>query len=504
MCEEQLEIEHFLQEMQELKNTDITKFTSTLVYNKLLLIGVYANEINVKTKQWFPIWSATFKKLRNINVLYSNRKDNIFKTRNIDTTKITDNEKYLTIYLPLHRSHFNQCTQNVVNFLNKKNIFHELQIDKTINNCCLAIKLKDINSVKLIEKFIKNDQFMNTGLIKPNPFMMNNGIFAISKEGDLSYNMILANFIVNYLKEEENIATLSKFYIYINKIYNKTFKLGFDLTISAYIQNIEYDFDKEDEFFKKIFDYRYITEIILEVLRSNNDFNNNLIPIYNKNNKLDDVTEIRNFYRKQENLYHQTIYNLSTCIEDNIKLLGLHNTMNALKLYQEGNACGFTKKNGIRQNLIDNVDSNILKYILNDLTAEDYVKKEAYNLGLIKEEVKKTDIDEFMDDLIQGLILTYEKHLQKIDKKVAHNKIIEAVELIKNENFSHITNDYQIRKKLMISSKRVDLKYLNQIIYEFLLESTLDIEKEDETMDMFADLIEDLFKEHAYPMVNNY
>ena len=38
MCEEQLEIEHFLQEMQELKNTDITKFTSTLVYNKLLLI----------------------------------------------------------------------------------------------------------------------------------------------------------------------------------------------------------------------------------------------------------------------------------------------------------------------------------------------------------------------------------------------------------------------------------------------------------------------------------
>ena len=504
MTQEQLEIEHFLQEMQELKNTDITKFTSTLVYNKLLAIGVYANELDVKTNQWFPIWMATFKKLKNINVLTTSKNAKIFKIRNIDVNKPLNNEKYITVYLPLHRSHFNQCVQKLVKYLNKNNFYHELEISNIINNCSITIKLKNIESTLQLEKYIKEDKLFNTGLIKPNPFMMNNSLLAITKEGNLSYNTILTNFIFHYIKEEKEEATLSKFYNYINHIYTKTFIMGFDLSITTYIQNIDYNFDHEDNFYMKVYDYKYIIEILLQVLRGKKDFKKYFIEIYKMNKKIDDLTEFKNFYRKQETLFHQTIYNLSSCIENNIKLLGLNNTMNALKLYNEGNACGFTKKNGIRQTLVECVDYQILPYILNDLSPEDYVKKEAYNLGLIKEEVKKTDVDEFMDDLIQGLILTYEKHLQKIDKKVAHNKIIEAVELIKDENFSHITNDYQIRKKLMISSKKVDLKYLHQFIYEFLLESTLDIEREDETMDMFADLIEDLFKEQAYPMINNY
>lgn len=504
MTQEQLEIEHFLQEIQEIKNTNITKFTSTLVYNKLLAIGVYANELNVKTNQWFPMWMATFKKLKNINVITTSKNAKNFKIRNIDVNKLVDNERYITVFLPLHRSHFNQCIQKLVKFLNKNNLYHELEISNTINNCSVIIKFKNIDETLQLEKFVKNENLFKTGLIKPNSFMMNNGLFAITKEGTLSYNNILTNFIFHYIKEEKDVATLSKFYDYINYIYVKTFKYGFDLSISTFIQNIDYNFENEDEFYKKVYDYKYISEIILQVLRGHNDFKANFLEIYKNTKKIEDLNELKNFYRKQETLFHQTIYNLSTCIEANIKLLGLHNTMNALKLYKEGNACGFTKQKGIRQNLIESVDYQILPYILNELTPEDYVKKEAYNIGLIKEEVKKTDVDEFMDDLIQGLILTYEKHLQKIDKKVAHNKIIEAVELIKDENFSHITNDYQIRKKLMISSKRVDLKYLNQIIYEFLLESTLDIEREDETMDMFADLIEDLFKEQAYPMINNY
>ena len=504
MLEEQLEMEHFLQEMQELKNKDITKFNGSLVYQKLSLMGVYANEINVKTKQWYPIWSATFKKFKNINVLVDKKNTSHFILRNIDTNNKTNSEKYLTIYLPLHSSHFNQCVQKLVKFLNKNNIYHELFINKTITNDGIKIKVKNLDSVKKIEHFINEDSLFKSGLIKFNPFMMHNKIFAITKEGHLSYNTVLANYIVNYIKEEVEKASIFGFYNYLNKIYKKTFIEGYDLAITAYIQNIEYDFDNEEEYYKKIYDYKYITEIIMNVLLGKNDFTKDLIDIYKKYNKLNDVIEIRNFYRKKENLYHQTIYNLSTCIEKNIKIVGLHNTMNALKLYVNGNPCGFTKKEEIRNQLIETVDHNVLNYILGEISPEDYVKKEAYNLGLIKEETKKTDVDEFMDDLIQGLILTYEKHLQNIDKKTAHKKIIEAIELIKKENFSYITNDYQIRKKLMLASKKVDLKYLNQIIYEFLLESALDIEREDETMDMFADLIEDLFKEQAYPMINNY
>ena len=504
MLEEQLEMKHFLQEMKELKNKDITKFNGSLVYQKLSLIGVYANEINIKTKQWYPIWHATFKKYKNINVLVDKKNPSHFILRNIDTNNKTNCEKYLTIYLPLHSSHFNQCVQRLVEYLNKSNMYNELYINKTITNDGVQIKVKNLNSVDKIESFINNDSLFKTGLIRFNPFMMHNKTFAITKEGHLSYNMVLSNYIVNYIKEEIEEVSILGFYNYLNKIYQKTFVEGYDLAITAYIQNFEYDFDNEDDYYQKIYDYKYITEIIMNVLLGKNDFTNNLVNIYKKNNRSNDIIEIKNFYRKKENLYHQTIYNLSNCIEKNIKIVGLHNTMNALKLFVDGNPCGFTKKDGIRNQVLETVDPNILIYILGEVSPEDYVKKEAYNLGLIKEETKKTDVDEFLDDLIQGLILTYEKHLQNVDKKTAHKKIIEAIELIKKENFTYITNDYQIRKKLMLASKKIDLKYLNQIIYEFLLESTLDIESEDETMDMFADLIEDLFKEQAYPMINNY
>ena len=42
--------------------------------------------------------------------------------------------------------------------------------------------------------------------------------------------------------------------------------------------------------------------------------------------------------------------------------------------------------------------------------------------------------------------------------------------------------------------------YLDKIIYQYLLEATIDVEREEDTMNEFATFIEDLYRERVYPL----
>lgn len=501
MSESQIEMEQFLQEMKVLYEKEPQHFNTTTIYRKLIQLGVYANELHTTTRQWYPIWEATFQKCTHLDLFNTTLDSKFFQIRNIDTSNKLPTEQFIKLYLPVHRSHFNQCVQRLFLFLDQQIMYHDSKIRKTIANDAIVVRVTNTHDVDKITNFIQNDSLFKSGLIKPNPFTMNNGVFSITKDGHLSYNSVVSAYIEDYIKQETETVTLSRFYQYLNLLYKKTFIEGYDLSITAYLQHLDYNFSEEEDYYKKVYDCKYITEILLKVVSGNQLYQEDFLPIYQNSCKEGDIDRLRKFYRTKEASYHEATYYLSMCIEQNIKLQGLKNTMNALKMYiEEQNPNGFTKKENIRNTLLTHVPISILSFILDGLTPEDYVMKEAYNLGLMKEEVQVDDIDVFMDDLIKGLILTYEKYLNKIDCKVAHEKIIEAVLLIQKEDFSYITKDKQVRKKLMLSSKKVDLKYLDKIIYQYLLEATIDVEREEDTMNEFATFIEDLYRERVYPL----
>lgn len=501
MSESQIEMEHFLQEMKSLFEKEPHHFNSTTIYRKLIQHGVYANELHTTTKQWYPIWEATFRKWGNLDLFNTTLDSKFFQIRNVDTEKELPTEQFIKLYLPLHRSHFNQCVQHLFSFLSKEQMIHDSKIRKAITNDSIVVRVTSPEDVVKIDQFIQEDSLFQSGLMEPSPFAMHHHSFAVTKDGRLSYHSVVASYIEDYIKQEEKEVSLSRFYAYLNTLYKKTFVEGYDLSIVAYIQHLDYQFEKEDAYYQEVYDCKYITEILLKVLSGHQDYEQDFLPIYEQTKKETNIDDLRSFYRKKESNYHQATYHLSLCIEKNIECQGLNNTIHAFQMYvDDKNPNGFTKQKQIRQTLMKEVPHSLLPFILDGLTPEDYVTKEAYNLGLIKKEVEIDDVDEFMDDLIQGLILTYEKYLQKLDKKIAREKIIEAVRLIQHEDFSYITKDKQVRKKLMLSSKKINLKYLDQIIYQYLLEATIDVEREEDTMHEFAILIEDLYKEHAYPL----
>ena len=121
MTESQIEMEQFLQEMKVLYEKEPQHFNTTTIYRKLIQLGVYANELHTTTRQWYPIWEATFQKCAHLDLFNTTLDSKFFQIRNIDTSNKLPTEQFIKLYLPVHRSHFNQCVQRLFLFLDQQN-----------------------------------------------------------------------------------------------------------------------------------------------------------------------------------------------------------------------------------------------------------------------------------------------------------------------------------------------------------------------------------------------
>ena len=130
-------------------------------------------------------------------------------------------------------------------------------------------------------------------------------LLAVTKDGRLSYHSVVASYIEDYIKQEEKEVSLSRFYAYLNTLYKKTFVEGYDLSIVAYIQHLDYQFEKEDAYYQEVYDCKYITEILLKVLSGHQDYEQDFLPIYEQTKKETNIDDLRSFYRKKESNYHQ-------------------------------------------------------------------------------------------------------------------------------------------------------------------------------------------------------
>lgn len=490
--ESQTDMEHFLVEMYDQYRSDVTVFTHDFIYKRLLQHGVYLNESKVKTKQWYPIWMANLGKLNHLDIYEPKKAQGFLQLRNVDPNTI-DNETYIKLYLPLHRSHFNQCVQHLFTFLSDENIKHDSKIRGQIASDAVVVRVTSRLDVDRITNFIKQDELFSTALLKPNPFAIKKDGIAIVKDGNLSYNSILCHYIENYIKQEHGVVSLSRFYQYVNACYQESFKEGYHLSILAHTHQIDYQFKQEDEYYKKLYDDKYITELLLQVLSGKEDFEETFLPIYEETKDGAKVDTLRVFARKKEQEYHEACNSLNKALEINLRLLGVNNTIYALKRFVGyGSAMGFTRKEQARRIMEEQLPRNVLSYILRELTPEDYVRMEAYNLGFIQKEVPVDAVDNFMNCLIESLVFTRQKYLENLKEIEQKKQVKQILACIKNGNFEHITNKHQARKKLLMASKKVRLDLLDKMIQQFMLETGETVEDEEEAIELFSDMIANL------------
>lgn len=243
------------------------KLNENIVYNYLINFNVPNEEyeIDIKKEGLFDKWEKNSEELE--NVIY-NKSNNwidscLFTDKNNKVDTFTNPIK---IYIPIKYNYIEESVNKLLAFFSKKNMPYQLKISRYINNNNVIVRLVNIDDLNKLINFIKYNEYINEGLISPNPFCYNEESLALTIDNNLSYISIIANYIYKYLlTKKDNIEEIKThdFYNYIIDMYKNTF-VNYSNYSNLQIPGLD-EFDELD-----IISYQNITELLLKV--SENSF----------------------------------------------------------------------------------------------------------------------------------------------------------------------------------------------------------------------------------------
>lgn len=131
----------------------------------------------------------------------------------------------IKIYVPQDGKHLEQSAKLIFDYLDKHNYCHVSKIARRVRFDNIVIRMKDKNEAKDLLNYIKNNKYINEGLIKPNPFTYSYNNIALACDRNMSYNSTVSSLINLYMKNIEERNAFDKVSIedYINfvSIYYK-------------------------------------------------------------------------------------------------------------------------------------------------------------------------------------------------------------------------------------------------------------------------------------------
>lgn len=110
----------------------------------------------------------------------------------------------IKIYVPQDAKHLELSARLIFDFLDKNNYCHCSKIARKVRFDDIVIRMKDKNEALQLMNFIKNNKYIQEGLIKPNPFAFSQDNIAMACDRNMSYNSTvssLINLYMNYIQE---------------------------------------------------------------------------------------------------------------------------------------------------------------------------------------------------------------------------------------------------------------------------------------------------------------
>ena len=124
-----------------------------------------------------------------------------------DKGQFRDNAESIKIYVPQDANHLENSARLIFDYLDKNNFCHHSKIGKHVRFDDIVIRMKDKNEALKLLNFIRNNKYIQEGLIKPNPFAFSHNNIAMACDRDMSYNFTVTSLINLYMKNiEENNA----------------------------------------------------------------------------------------------------------------------------------------------------------------------------------------------------------------------------------------------------------------------------------------------------------
>ena len=436
-------INNFLKLLLEIKKNGIL-VDSNLVYSNL--VGL--NTTNESIEDYFPHYMALFKGKNNLEIYTDN---NFFYLKSSDN-KINIHDS-IKIYIPLDKWHIYNGVKEIFEYINKSGIPHYSKITKRVRTDDITINVDSISNAEKIRNFINNNDYIKTGLLDINPFTYTDGNISYIWDGNLSYNVVLSNWLSDYINTTNDEVSFKKFISYVYKNYIEIFKNGKNINNFAKNNNIE-------NYITELGDYKTITELLIVNLTNDNvkDFYNSYQSIVNKSKSGETDEYIRKVIDIDKPLINITPITKEAFDYAFVEMSKKESPKAALLRFKHfinnNDYKVFTQKNGIRELMYNVITRSALEELL--------YKEQEINL-----------INACLQTLIKYDIIQVTKALLEL----------------KNGKYDGFTNENNARANLEMFVKPSEL---DGLIHKILLENGYDNVGKEEECWLFIELIRDL------------
>mgnify|MGYP006970852321 FL=1 len=165
-----------------------------------------------------------YKGLEGINTFTGPKPNNVFwvienRGQMKDKNFYEDIKDSIKLYLPVDASNIYEVSTKVLDYIIKEGIHIQAKIAKNMRSDVFVIRVLDKDKLDKLLNYINSLDYNSKS--KPNPFALNIGRVSITKDGMMSYNTVLAEYITEYLKSEREEVTLENFKKFMHKQINK-------------------------------------------------------------------------------------------------------------------------------------------------------------------------------------------------------------------------------------------------------------------------------------------
>ena len=165
-----------------------------------------------------------YKGLEGINTFTGPKPNNVFwvienRGQIKDKAFYEEIKEGIKLYIPVDASNIYEVSTKILDYIIKEGIHIQAKIAKNMRSDVFVIRVLDKDKLDKLLNYINSLDYNSKS--KPNPFALNVGRVSITKDGMMSYNTVLAEYITEYLKSEREEVTLENFKKFMHKQINK-------------------------------------------------------------------------------------------------------------------------------------------------------------------------------------------------------------------------------------------------------------------------------------------
>lgn len=388
-----------------LKNSNLS-FSHKIIYSELLRFNVdNVERVVIDKDSLLSVQVGLNNKFRNNNkVVTFTSRDGYFwaienRMKKNDCEFLDEMYNSIKLYISVDPDNIYKVSEKLFNFMIKEGIVMQSKISKTMRNDALVCRVANEEAATKVCDYLNNLNYESK--VRPNPFLLDNGMVSVAMDGKLSYNYTLARLLEQYFIQKKNTNKLDDIGC---EDFNNFIKSQMDLLDSV---------DKEYymNLYNIIDDSKYEDFLMICVMISKN-LDNTLsydeIIKYNKvrNEKNKDIKKI--FVKDDEDRLLYVINSLANYYS----VSDVHNII--MKFIETGNYKLFTRRDDIRNIVMDNFTPIYLKNVISSLG---------------------------YDSFVSACRVTYDKY--------GEEQLFSAIKkFFSGEGLNGFTNDYNVRSRL--------------------------------------------------------